>query len=610
MKKGSCTLSIIMGCLLSVVLVSATGTWVFAAGEQVLSAEAMNNFKAQVELLNKEKQSFTAVQRKINTSIIRHLHVKVLQDRKEILPKLQSKIVLNHKNEILTDIKANVSDSVLKMITDNGGTIINKFPQYRAIRALIPITAVEVIAAHPDVQFIDKAALCETRRTISEGDVAHNAPLVRAKGYTGAGVKVGVLSDSVSGPSGEDYLTPLKASGDLPSTVTVIEDASPDNRGHGEGAAMMEIVYDLAPGSPLYFATAFNSAASFASNIIALKDHGCKVIVDDVGYFNESPFQDDIISQAVSTVTAAGVSYFSSAGNSGSLHAGTSGTYEGDYVPGVTWEFEGYTYQLHAFAPGVTVNKIIENPGVITLFWSDALGHSANDYDLFVVDLAGNVYDWSWYIQDGSQDPYEFISVYGYDYSNLYIAIGKYSGSGRFLHLNASRGVTQYATNGETHGHATVESAFCVSAVSAHLRTIPFTGAETLESFTSDGPRRVFYYPDETPITPGNFSSTGGYVRMKPDITAADGVLCSTPGFPNFYGTSAAAPHAAAITALLLSAKPNATAAQIRTALTKSALPAPAVWNDVAGYGIVMADLALKLLSVGIEPTYQLLLLD
>ena len=142
------------------------------------------------------------------------------------------------------------------------------------------------------------------------------------------------------------------------------------------------------------------------------------------------------------------------------------------------------------------------------------------------------------------------------------------------------------------------------------LRTTPFTGAETLEWFTSDGPRRVFYYPNGTPITPGNLSSTGGYVRKKPDITAADGVACSTPGFNPFYGTSAAAPHAAAITALLLSAKPNATAAQIRKALTKSCLPAPPVWNDVAGYGIVMADSALKLLGGGIDPTYLLLLMD
>ena len=142
--------------------------------------------------------------------------------------------------------------------------------------------------------------------------------------------------------------------------------------------------------------------------------------------------------------------------------------------------------------------------------------------------------------QTGTQDPYEAIAVgyvSGLNYTGLWIAIDRYSpdaahiSAPRFLHLNASRARTQYATNGETHGHATIESAFCVSAVSAHLRTTPFTGAETLESFTSDGPRRVFYLPNGTPITPGNLSSTGGYVRMKPDITAADGVHCTTPGF-------------------------------------------------------------------------------
>ena len=175
---------------------------------------------------------------------------------------------------------------------------------------------------------------------------------------------------------------------------------------------MLEIVYDLAPNSPLYFASAFNGAASFANNIIALKNAGCKVIVDDVGYFNESPFQDDVISQAVSTVTAAGVSYFSSAGNSRSLASGRSGTWEGDYVPGVTWRSLWDIPINYMLSPlELSVNKIIENPGVITLFWSDALGASANDYDLFVVDSDGNIVDWSWYIQDGSQDPYEFIGV-------------------------------------------------------------------------------------------------------------------------------------------------------------------------------------------------------
>jgi len=582
-----CPLIVLQCLLLLLLMISGAG----AAGGQELAPEAYNNLKVQMEILKGEKAALTPVQQKVNSNIIRHLHTKILKDQVESLPKFETNIVLTSKNEILTDIKANVTDSLLAAIVANGGTIINKYPQYRAIRALIPITAVEAIAAHPDVQFIDTAAECETRKTnTSEGDVAHNAPVVRSRGYTGAGIRVGVLSDSV------DYLAQVQASGDLPA-VTVLQDA-PGNT--GEGTAMLEIVYDLAPAASLYFATAWGGPAGFANNIIALKNAGCKVIIDDVGYFNESPFQDDVISQAVSTVTAAGVAYFSSAANSGNKNAGTAGTWEGDYVDGgplVTPT--GTLSHVHAFASGVIGNQITRTSyprtSYYTLFWSDPLAGSNNDYDLYVVDAYGNIYAGSYNPQTGTQDPYEQIST-GSNYTGLYLVINKYSGANRFLHLSTNRGRTLYSTHGDTRGHCTVESAFGVAAVSAHLKTTPFTGAESLETFTSDGPRRVFFNPDGSAITPGNFSSTGGRVRLKPDITAADGVACATPGFNPFYGTSAAAPHAGAITALLKSGKKPVTLNNLRKALTKSALPT-AVWNEDAGYGIVMADRALSILT-------------
>ena len=95
---------------------------------------------------------------------------------------------------------------------------------------------------------------------------------------------------------------------------------------------MLEIMHDLAPGAELGFATAFTSDASFADNIRALRfNAGCDVIVDDILYFNESPFQDGPIAQAVNAVTADGALYFSSAGNEGNTLDGTSGNYEGDF---------------------------------------------------------------------------------------------------------------------------------------------------------------------------------------------------------------------------------------------------------------------------------------
>ncbi len=118
-------------------------------------------------------------------------------------------------------------------------------------------------------------------------------------------------------------------------------------------------------------------------------------------------------------------------------------------------------------------------------------------------------------------------------------------------------------TAGATRGHSATADAFSVAATPAatSFSGTPdgpypglFTAANESESFTSDGPRRIILSPTGVELTPGNRTSTGGVVRQKPDITAADGVSTAAPGFNPFYGTSAAAPHAAAIAALCKSA--------------------------------------------------------
>src|SRR5262249_35081824 len=152
------------------------------------------------------------------------------------------------------------------------------------------------------------------------------------------------------------------------------------------------------------------------------------------------------------------------------------------------------------------------------------------------------------------------------------------SGASRFLHLVTSRGKLSYSTGGATRGHAAATNAFCVAAVNA-LSAFPGPfiagNANPAETFSSDGPRRVFFNADGSPITPGNYSSTGGAVRQKPDLAAADGVMTYVWGFYTgygpFYGTSAAAPHAGAIAALLLSYDHTLTPNQIRAALTNPA---------------------------------------
>jgi subtilisin family serine protease len=128
---------------------------------------------------------------------------------------------------------------------------------------------------------------------------------------------------------------------------------------------------------------------------------------------------------------------------------------------------------------------------------------------------------------------------------------------------------------------------------SARTGTRSFTGfANPNEPFSSDGPRKIFYFPNGAPITPGNFlfGTNGGQTLLKPDFAAADGVSARTPGFNPFFGTSAAAPHAAGIAALILSTKPHYNPAQVKAALQATALDSmePGADRD-SGSGIMMA---------------------
>ena len=375
---------------------------------------------------------------------------------------------------------------------------------------------------------------------------------------------------------------------------------------------MLEIVHDLAPGAQLYFATGEGSDAAFANNILQLKNAGCNIIVDDLLASDEPPFQDGIIAQAVNTVTANGVLFFSSASNAGNKDADTSGTWEGDFVNSgvssgaITSERIG---AIHSFG-SANYDRITGNgPGgsqlEADLFWSDPQGASSNDYDLYVIDgTFQNVNASSTNPQNGTQNPYESV---GSMTNGEYIIVVIYSGASRFLHLSTGRGELSISTQGSTRGHDCATNAFDVAAINAYkpyggspdpYGPYPnaFTGGTTkfVEDFSSDGPRRIFFQADGTPITPGNYSSTGGTVRQKPDLTAANGVTTDVPGFAPFFGTSSAAPHAAAIAALLKSYNTNLSPAQIRTVLTNSTLDIMASgWDRDSGNGILMPLLAL-----------------
>ena len=523
---------------------------------------------------------------------------------------------------VLVDIKADVAPAVLARIEELGGEVVNSVSKYRAIRAWLPLDTVEVLATLDEVQWIRVADRAVTNREVtrpklvsdaatgtdkvdtSEGDAAHDATGARATfGVDGTGIGIGVLSDGIG------TLSERQASGDVPDSVVILDGQAGEDY-HLEGTAMVEIVHDLAPGAHMYFATGFDSAAQFAANIEALCEAGADIIVDDVLWLFEGAFQDDVVAKGVNAAVEKGCYYFSAAGNGGNLNDRTAGVWEGDFAEGrgdVHIDDVSVSDQ-HEYAEGVSANRITDGAEFYLLKWADPLGASANDYDLYLLDESlTEVVSASTDAQDGEQDPLEGFSGSDEDVDK-HLVVVRDAGEARYLRLNAYRGELEHATAGQTFGHPAAESAIGVAAVDARGAggdNGVFNGSESVETLSSDGPRRIFFQPDGMPITPGDFSSTGGELLDKPDIAAADGVSTSTPGFETFQGTSAAAPHAAAIAALMVEAaggRNRIDLASLREALAQAALDIEAQGIDRdSGAGIPLAPAAVSAVASDAE---------
>lgn len=432
----------------------------------------------------------------------------------------------------------------------------------------------------------------------SQADSVLDADRVRnafPTSFDGTGITIGVLSDSYNNLGGANNDI---ASGDLPAEgVTVIQDL--DSGGSDEGRAMLQLIHDIAPGSSLLFATAFNGQQSFADNIIALAEAGADIIVDDVGYLTAPFFQDGIISQAVDrVVNDYGVAYFSSAGNSADV------AYESTNIDFVSDTISSISGQFYDFDPsnGVDTRQRITIPKNsqirLSLQWDDPF-YTVNgvdtDLDVFLVNATtGTIAAQSTYNSIANRTPVEFINfTNNTNQTNFDVVIRQTSGEtpGRIKYIpfglssNPDNIYQEYQTDSSTiFGHAAATNALAVGAV-------PYYNTNSPEPFTSAGLTTILFEADGT-------RKANPEIRQKPDITAIDGTdttFFGSPdfdntGFPNFFGTSAAAPHAAAVAALVKEANPNYTTAQIYNRLKSTAtdIYTPGV-DNLTGAGLINA---------------------
>jgi hypothetical protein len=409
---------------------------------------------------------------------------------------------------------------------------------------------------------------------MTQGDFAQRSDLVRAStatGLSGAGVTVGVLSDSfdcypvyrtngvpVTGAEGyapngitTDYAQDI-ASGDLPSGVSILEEANCLDYDPGEltpfgdeGRAMLQIVHDVAPGAKLAFYTAELSEADFAMGIQKLAVAGARVIIDDVGYGDEPVFQDGLLAQAVDDVNSGQkVAYFSAAGNDArnsiEISAPSFATAAASNAPNageelLNFDASGATtttvlpVTIPVLLPGQFINFTVEWDQPFVTGASGSPGASSS-VDICIIDSSGttsceglstvgqdpvNILTWLNPASSGANSAAEQVGIQ--------IGLAPGGGAPHLIKLlvddnGAGATINAFQTHSATlQGHPGAAGAIAVGAANYLATPLCGTAPAILETFSSAGGDPILF------DTKGNRLATP-QIRNKPDLVAPDGV--------------------------------------------------------------------------------------
>jgi pSer/pThr/pTyr-binding forkhead associated (FHA) protein/subtilisin family serine protease len=456
--------------------------------------------------------------------------------------------LLNERDEIRITLVMDSAEHVSAVVAELRGAAITVEGSYKErINVGVPLSLIEKLSVEQGVHALFEQ-LTEIEHIIrlelplpnrpdrvvrlqGEGVTITGADAWQAAGYTGRGIRIGVLDLGFDGYEG------LLGS-ELPSNVTArsfVYGEEPDGNGEVHGTACAEIVHEMAPDAELFLAYYDGTGVSEGQAVEWLKEQDVHIISHSAGSVMAPMDGTGEDAELADETAAQGILWVNSAGNEAEGHyRGQFSDSDGDGLH----EFPdgGEEIALESFSSEMTV----------VLNWDD-WDAVTEDYDLYVYDAQGTQVATGEDTQDGSpgQIPAEGLIVYETLEKTYYVSIVAYETSRpAMLDLYALGAsiefpVSEYSLNtpGDARGSLTV-------------------GAT---EYRDD---RVASYSSQGPTTDG---------RLKPDISAPAGVSGATYGSEMFDGTSASAPHVAGAAALVWSVFPDLGRDDVATYLTSHA---------------------------------------
>lgn len=462
------------------------------------------------------------------------------------------------------------------------GTIQRKFGCISVIVLILlsgsPLISPVLAETNPSFGISGDQTLIATNagRMHTEGDAIVRSNGIREVfGVRGKGVKVGVIGDGVSSLTDKNLTNNL-------GTVHILSPGVGD-----EGTAMLEIIHDLAPDAELYFCSYGGNSDNFKNAVSELAKVGCNVICDDLYFFRQPFFEDGDVANHIKKILAENpkLIYVTVSGNFAPLH------YQQPWRGGISIG-QNKTYQDFTGKGDYAVNMTIppQNRVIATLQWDDPWNASGNDYDLVLTERGtGRILNASMNPQTGKENPFEHV-VYSNDGQQPINAALSIIRNGQNMtqntlelfirDLDPSYVQQDFVKDpyDSIFGHAALDDVITVGSVDSKE---PYT----ISPDSSRGPSTIIY---PQPVK-----------RLKPDLSAPTNVhVTGSEKFPSLFpGTSAAAPHVAAVVAQLWGAYPDISRDTLKKTLLESANDlGPAGWDETYGYGLVNAEHAYRML--------------